>query len=102
MYKWPGLVASFEWIDESVRREVQEPEPWRNSKRLYWARTRGNYQWRHFRELVVPRARRPWHLVMPLVFLLIPLVVLQRFREGQSLDRTRLWFLTKMRALSAK
>jgi glycosyltransferase involved in cell wall biosynthesis len=102
MYKWPKLVASFEWIDESVRREVQEPEPWRSGKRLYWARTRGNYRWRHFRKLVVPRARRPWHLGMPLLYLMIPLVVLQRFREGSTLDRLRLRLSTKVRPIRAK
>jgi abequosyltransferase len=99
MYKWPKLVASFDWIDESVRREVQEPEPWTNWERLYWARTRGNYRWSHFRKLVVPRARHVGQLGMPLVFLLIPLVVLERFREGRTLDRVRLRVL---RAITAK
>jgi abequosyltransferase len=102
MYKWPRLVASFEWIDESVRRAVQEPEPWRSAERLYWARTRGNYQWRHFRELVVPRARHFWHLGMPLIFLLIPLEVLQSLREGRALDRARLRILGKRHAQTAK
>ena len=102
MYKWPRLVASFDWIDESVRREVQEPEPWTNWERLYWARTRVNYQWRHFRELVVPCARHVGQLGMPLVFLLIPLPVLQRFREGGILDRLRLRLFGGARAVSAK
>ena len=102
MYKWPRLVASFEWIDESVRREVQEPEPWTNWKRLYWARTRGNYQWRHFRELVVPRSRHIGQLGAPLAFLLIPRVVLERFREGHTLDRLRLRMTHQLRAHLAK
>jgi abequosyltransferase len=102
MYKWPRLVASFEWIDESVRREVQEPEPWTNWERLYWARTRGNYQWRHFRELVVPRARHAGQLGMPLAFLLIPRVILERFREGRTLDRLRLRLQRQLRAQPTK
>jgi hypothetical protein len=102
MYKWPRLVASFEWIDESVRREVQEPEPWTNWERLYWARTRGNYHWNHFRRLVVPRARHRWQLGMPLVFLLIPRVILERFREGRTLDRLRLRLQRGVRATTSK
>ncbi len=100
MYQWPKLVWSFGWMDESVRRSVQEPEPWTNWRRLYWARATGRYDWSHFRKLVVPRAGHLWQLWKPFLFALLPVSLLLLFRQGRALDRLRVWFLHRMRALS--
>jgi plasmid stabilization system protein ParE len=55
-----------------------------------------------FRELVVPRARHTWQLGVPLAFLLIPRVILDRLREGRTLDRVRLRLQRQMRPHTAK
>jgi abequosyltransferase len=96
MYKWPNIVWSFDWIDESIRRAVQEPEPWTNWRRLYWSRVTGRYEWVHFRDLVLPKAGYGWKLSKPLAFVLIPVPVLAQFREGRALDRMRVWVLRKL------
>jgi len=94
MHKWPSLVWSFDWIDEAKRRAVQEPEPWSNWRSIYMARATGRYKWSDFTRFVLPKAhRQPWKLTNPLAFALIPVPVLRQFREGQSLDRMRLWLL---------
>ena len=97
MLKWPRVVWSFDWIDEAKRRAVQEPEPWTNWRSVYMARATGRYEWSDFTRFVLPNSRRqPWKLTKPLAFVLVPVPVLRQFREGQSLDRMRIWLLERL------
>lgn len=72
MYKWPSLLWSFTWIDETVRRRVVHPEPWHDLTRLLGARSSGFYGWRQFRSLVVPRRTRAAQLLAPLFVVALP------------------------------
>jgi hypothetical protein len=72
MFKWPELVWSFDWIDPAIRGRVSEPEPWRMLKRLVSARAFGQYGWKQFREVVVPRAARRRDLWAPLLVAVLP------------------------------
>jgi abequosyltransferase len=97
MYKWPKLVWSFGWIDEEVRREVHEAEPWTNWQRLFWARMAGFYDFDQFRKLVLPRARRASQLWKPLILAVLPVSLLAHFRQGRAMDRLRAWFVDRTR-----
>lgn len=81
MYKWPNLIWSFGWIDQSVRAKVLEAEPWRSPKRLIAARASGYYGWPQFRRLVLPRARHNAHLFAPLLVLALPTRSAQKLRR---------------------
>ncbi len=97
MHKWPRLVWSFDWIDAEKRRAVEDPEPWTNWRRVYMARAKRQYSWSDFTRFVLPYARlRPWKLAKPLAFVLVPVPVIRQFRQGESLDRVRVWFLDRL------
>lgn len=69
--KWPRLIWSFDWIDESIRAAVNEREPWSRAKYLMASRAGRRYGWKQFRELV-READRPSKLVAPLLFAAVP------------------------------
>ncbi|HEX9297044.1 MAG TPA: glycosyltransferase family 2 protein [Polyangiaceae bacterium] len=96
MYKWPKIVWSFTWIDESIRREVHEAEPWTNWQTLFWARMRGYYDFGQFRKVVAPRATRVSQLWKPLTLAVLPKWLLVHFRQGAAMDRLRAWFVDRM------
>ena len=70
--KWPRLLWSFEWIDESARRSVSEKEPWSNPKSLLYYRAKGWYDWKRFRKFVVPLTGRRAKLAIPLLIAAMP------------------------------
>jgi glycosyltransferase involved in cell wall biosynthesis len=72
MYKWPDLIWSFNWINESIRMGITDRRPWTNAERLLSFRAQGFFGWREFKDLVVPRSSRVTELWKPLAFLVLP------------------------------
>jgi abequosyltransferase len=60
MFKWPGLVWSFQDIPDSAKRCVCLREPWRNPQTLLHYRANKTYSRREYTEWVKPRAKSFW------------------------------------------
>ncbi len=65
MFKWPGLVWSFDLIQEHERLSISLREPWRNLRNLLLFRAFGSYNSKVFARLIWPRTKAldwaiPW------------------------------------------
>lgn len=94
--KWPRLLWSFQWINDSTRRAVQEPEPWARFAYLLGSRARRQYGWRQFSNVLVQESDSSMKLLAPLVCLAIPwwgayaaLAVRHRLASARALVRDR-------------
>ena len=55
MFKWPGLVWSFEQFSAAARKAVCPPRPFLSAKRLLWHRAVGSYTTAEYRQHLVSR-----------------------------------------------
>lgn len=55
MFKWPGLIWSFERFSPAARAAVTRPEPWRRPSALLRYRARAAYGAAHYAQLLAPR-----------------------------------------------
>lgn len=60
MFKWPGLIWSFNDYPDSIKVQVCPKEPWRNIGRLLIHRAKGAYTERTYVEWLEPRLKSPW------------------------------------------
>lgn len=54
LFKWPGLIWSFNLFSESARRRISEREPWRSVKTLLMYRARGAFSLKEYLALLAP------------------------------------------------
>lgn len=60
MFKWPGVIWSFNGFPDSVKHRVCPKEPWRNPKTLLHFRAKGTYTKKEYAEWLKPRLRSHW------------------------------------------
>jgi abequosyltransferase len=60
MFKWPGLVWSFDNFSDQAKQRVCKKEPWRSPAVLLLNRARGGYSWAMYQKWLAPRPQTFW------------------------------------------
>lgn len=55
-FKWPALIWSFSGYSDAAKAKVSAREPWRNFRKLIYARAIGSYSMPEFRRLIADKA----------------------------------------------
>jgi hypothetical protein len=72
MVKWPRLLWSFECLSPAARRQLSDPEPWRNPRALLIQRAKGYYSTREYQQWVRPRLPAGWRRWMMRLIAVLP------------------------------
>lgn len=64
MFKWPGLIWSFDGLSDTAKAAVTPREPWRELTRLLMFRAKGAYGFAEYRRLFAGMRLRAWRLVL--------------------------------------
>jgi abequosyltransferase len=71
MWKWPGIIWSFDRIPSDEKRRRVKPEPWRRLKTLRFWRATGSYSRDMYEKIIAPsNASGPWKLAALAISLL--------------------------------
>jgi len=60
MFKWPGLIWSFDALADSAKKQVFPREPWRSARKLLHFRAKGAYTKREYAQWIKPHLESPW------------------------------------------